>query len=722
MRHTPIVDVDLPDSLESVSFGTYHVLKGGKYYSLPDECAVATQWSETDLFSGYTGQGLRLAMDVEPEAPRTIFQTGLFLGGSHMVANVELGKIGYDAQEQNLLFPYIDDDGNEAYQGINIKDVSFIGRNPSKLSTLTGDDLERYINDRVFYSDDTPEDIARALSENESVAEAYTEDGQNVVVRMVGDSCVTIYPAKTLGDAFYEEASGQGGGTGDEEGMARRRTQKLQSYPTMGENGQVAVFNYFSDDLSREGQNKILEGMIDELVSHGYGIDYRPKKEFTMSTVQDVVLHSQQAVYDLKAIIIMSEGAIVTKGSANRSFFATGEQVSTGSADSFKDSMGRSVLAMQVQSLKGVSRNCLLYVGSCFAFDDESILPNNTYVDWKGQTAIAPAHASLLMHRILNNRWTVSDVMERLWQQDPITGTPLCYQNKKTDASTLPANSNLVPEYEIGLRPTLNHPDGDYAFTKKGIIGNLLYWYDIDGTWAGSTAMPANDVFYVRLVPLMSGKKTYEYKVKNKSNLSFGKSIMFDTEMNGVYDVQLGLHSGFTTLQIRATQVSAFVYSKDFPLNAAETLGEQPDHVISLLYEDNTEVNDIEMNTGDELHLTINESEIYEYKARMRDRGASNTAVTVSGNSLTVKAGNECRTKLIVWRTDNEAITAEYDLTVKSNGTSPTNINVSRSYEYDALNRLVKVVTPTYTTTYTYDALGNRTIKMVTTQGVEGVD
>ena len=230
---------------------------------------------------------------------------------------------------------------------------------------------------------------------------------------------------------------------------------------------------------------------------------------------------------------------------------------------------------------------------------------------------------------MLSNQWTLNDALTRLWQTDPITETPIRYQNNKKNGSKLPSDSEHAVSYEIGLHPTLNKPAADYVFTKKTSLGDVRWWYELKGTWIGSQAAPAKDEFYVKLVPLMSGMDSYEYKVKVNNDYTFSKSVAFTGEMIGIYDVQLGLLSGFTTSQIRASKSPAFIFAKDMPANAAEQMDEQP--------------------TPDDIVDGI--------------------------------------------------------------------VNYTIAYEYDSLNRVVKVTTPDYVTTYTYDFLGNRTQKIVKSEG-----
>ena len=408
-RRTPVPDLDdLNDpDIHSVDFGVYHRIRGGSIYSDVSDCTILASWEDCDNFGHYESLGFRIAADVqEYEEGKQTFKISINWAGFNTIVSQDIDHIGYDPQANSFLFPYTEEDGSLAYQAFDIKNVNYITRESSGLSYKEGEELEQAIVDKIYNSNDSPESIAKALKANNKVAEAYTEDGQNVVVRFEGDSVVTVYAVRQLEDPFTEKNYGNN----DDEGMARRLAP-ASNWPATGKNGKVVVFNFYEQkDLrggfesaeGRDGQNRLLHGMLDELSAHGYGIEYYCGSDFTGDELRRHVQASQNDANNYQAIFVMSEGMIIN-GRSSRSFFATGEEVTTPNkpVDSYKLKDGRSYHICQVTSLGSANPNCLLYVGSCFAFDEDGILPRNTYVGWKGGNVISQAHATLLIHRML---------------------------------------------------------------------------------------------------------------------------------------------------------------------------------------------------------------------------------------------------------------------------------------------------------------------------------
>ena len=690
------------------AIGEDRAYMGSSFYSAAANSTAINGHGLCEPTESSSTLGFRIAADItdyEPYIPT--FSITVYMGGRNNVVSQDYDHIGYNAKDNTFLFPYESENGKTDYQAVDIKDVSFITRGLSELATQEGSSLEN----AILNYEGTAKGLATVLSENEHIAEAYTEDGQNVVVRYEGDSTVTVYPVNVTTDPFADENNSQG----DNEGMARKRASTGE-WPTTGKNGKVVVFNFFDGDDSHSGQNQLLLGMMDELSLHGYGIEYYCGDNFTRDELQRHVKASQNENNKYRAIIVMSEGMLM-KNRSSRSFFVTGEQVTTPNkpVDSYKDKYGRTYHICQVTSLAGVNPNCLLYVGSCYAFDEDGILPRNTYVGWKGENAASQAHAALLVHRMLNNQWTLSNALERLWQNDPVTGTPIRYQNRKTDVSKLVSDSEHAADFEIGLRPTLSRPATDNVFTQKTILGNILWWYDLKGTWVGSQAAPANDEFYVRLVPLMRGKKSYEYKVRVDNDYSFSKGLSFSGDMSGIYDVQFGLHSGFTTKQIRANISPAFIYAKEFSTNALEALGESSTSNICLRNKDGLAVDTIHLKIDEVQTFTIDESPTGNYSSQ----GCDVAYARVDGMSYVVTARKEGHGEVKIFESET-GMSSSYPVIVGSGqpDTKPYEpVSSSIAYEYDKLNRLVKVTTLNSVTTYTYDALGNRTQKTVTAEG-----
>ena len=91
----------------------------------------------------------------------------------------------------------------------------------------------------------------------------------------------------------------------------------------------------------------------------------------------------------------------------------------------------------------------------------------------------------------------------------------------------------------------------------------------------------------------------------------------------------------------------------------------------------------------------------------------------VDGMSYVVTARKEGNGEVKIFESET-GLSSSYPVIVGSGqpDTKPYKpVSSSIAYEYDKLNRLVKVTTPNSVTTYTYDALGNRTQKTVTAEG-----
>ena len=529
--------------------------RGGSYESPKDLLQVTCRGTGFYKSTSSYLIGLRLAKKATQQpAKRRPFFISYNKGGEEQQATVngirfipsQYGKEAYAWQPA--------DDEWQSYtslaaDGFDIQNVRSISRTRIELTESKGEELQQALKEEAQSGTADVNAIVAALQDNPNVADAQT-DSINVMVREEGDSVYTVYPMIQLEDPFLTDEL--------KVLAARLRKELSQQHKTSSkenESKKVAIFNYFADIDKRAGQNAIVEGIRDLFIKYEYTVEYYDNNEldFTKANIEKVVAEAHnKGTY--KAIFIFSHGFI---GKDNRipteqnsgvgyskSFYVTREEYNPNLNINHGDNVDEhhyKVLcwdigdyyntALPVDELK-VGRNCLLYVGSCHAFDQTTILTNEPWIGWTGTNSLAQAHAAIMVSRMLDHTMTASQALSGIWMAD---GANLIKYNPIiNDGFSLNNNHKVDLDKPIIGITTIEINTPSISATKVLTSQKETTEFDIRGCMQGQL----HNYFFIELVPLHNNGKTYEYEFHPDKDGRFSQSIRLPAKLRGIYELR----------------------------------------------------------------------------------------------------------------------------------------------------------------------------------------
>ena len=519
--------------------------RGGSYESPKDLLQVTCR--STGFYKSTSSYliGLRLAKKATQQpAKRRPFFISYNKGGEEQQATVngirfipsQYGKEAYAWQPA--------DDEWQSYtslaaDGFDIQNVRSISRTRIELTESKGEELQQALEEEAQSGNADVNAIVAALKENSNMADAQT-DGTNIIVREEGDSVYTIYPMVQFNDPFTIEES--------KAFTARlcEETAKPHKASTNNEK-KIAIFNYYQGIDQRAGQNSIVKGLYDLFESYNYHVDLYDNKEkqFTHDNVKKVVNDAyNNDTY--AAVFIFTHGFSHTDGGVNwqghtHSYYVTPEEYDKDNMQSDKiDEHYYKVLglefgknyynkAFRVDELN-VGKNCLLYVGSCYAFNQTTILPQVPWVGWSGVNTLAQAHAAIVSSLMLTYRKTLGEAVNSIWkteaggtlQMNTAKASGITYSN-----ATMPLDKTYVNFFKVEID---NFQTANKLLMSNGRFTEL----PISGRLTG------NDTdFSFELEPLQDNGSTSnrEFPISVEGN-KFSTSLRLLSKLRGIYQLQ----------------------------------------------------------------------------------------------------------------------------------------------------------------------------------------
>lgn len=543
---------------ELPNYGLYKAIVRGGWYGEPDKSHMLITYREVTLRQTQSYYyGFRLAKDTaqEPQPAKSrSFIISYQKGGQEQQASVDgirfvasqYGKEAYAWQPADSAWQTYT---SLAANGFDIQNVRSISRYRIELSESKGEELQQALEEEAHSGNADCNAIVAALQDNPNVADAQT-DGTNVMVLEEGDSIYTVYPMIVLDDPFL---------TNDLATVAsrlRREVTQLQK-ASKTQNQKIAIFNYFAGINQRAGQNAIVEGIRDLFKKHGYTVEYYDNDElnFTKDNIEKVVTdaHDNNAY---RAVFIFSHGFFAKDqriGSTGheKSFYVTRDEYdgkqnvnqSNATEEHYYKVFGYEFakkdyynIALPVEDLK-VGPNCLLYVGSCNAFDKTTILTREPWIGWTGNNRLAQAHAAIMVSRMLDYKMNLLQALQGIWENDgmsllkynPIIGSDY-YLDYDWEA-------NLDKTY-IGTKTiTLTSPNrsGNKALTLPDKATAFL----ISGKMEGEL----QNYFFVELIPLHKGAQAPNpYEIQVQEGGYFSREIGLPKKLRGIFELQASVY------------------------------------------------------------------------------------------------------------------------------------------------------------------------------------
>jgi len=548
--------------------------RGGSYESPKDLLQVTCRGTGFYKSTSSYLIGLRLAKKATQQpAKRRPFFIRYNKGGEEQQATVngirfipsQYGKEAYAWQPA--------DDEWQSYtslaaDGFDIQNVRSISRTRIELTESKGEELQQALEEEAQSGNADVNAIVAALQENPNVADAQT-DGTNVIVRKENDNISIVYQMEQIEDPFSNE---------DLNALAARISQRsITTGQATNSSKKIAVFNYFTGINSRSGQNAIVDAMVKLFESYAYEVEYYDYKGFTIDKLNDVAKASREN-NEYAAIFIFSHGFMYNNyGTKGLPFFVTGEELTDPSlihANEIDEHYQNYILfsrhkyynkAYHLSDLN-VNTKCLLYVGSCHAFDRTDLLDNIPWIGWAGTNSMAQAHAAVMVSLMLEHDMNVQTATGEIWKSDD-TGGSLKMNTSKIANFTLanyPHYDNKV--FDTNLALEFHCFDGR---GQKVLTGEKEMYLPIKGYMRNG-----QEDFRLELVPMMDGAETLTYNISVGTNQWFEKDIEIPEELRGLYRLEATYKSGWLSDRkyIRLTHPYYLAFSDRFKSNDAVVL------------------------------------------------------------------------------------------------------------------------------------------------------
>lgn len=514
------------------------------------------------------------------------------------------------------------------------------------ISALSGNSLNKEIRDNIV-SGGNIDDIIDKLKSNVNVEDAYRDSNYNIFVLEKDDSVLTVIPTVDYEDPFNNN---------NKPNLSRGSENTTRAWKETGENGVVAVFNYFSGMSNRQGQNGMVEDLMSLLNSHNYGIEYYESEEFTKKNIENVLRKSRENdAY--RAILIFSHGFINNEkgldyGYQKDPWIVLGESYT--SEHGLKKVENESYRWYNFESKYNatfsvndinVHKNCLLYIGACDALKYYTTGRKKCpIIGWDGPNVLSQAHALMLFHRILNNRLSINDALKSTWGYDMVLyseSSKVAYVvSDNLNGVYLPANSDYSYSYPFGGNISevyLEEPGYDKVFFRRGTLIDLYdcYSYHLKGNVKYSGDRPSK--VWLRLLPVGKMGTGIKSKIKIKKDGSFDFNCKLPNDMEGMYDIIMGEKEDFTKKElVNLSRCCTFVYSSKFNENSANTMDIFTPEPLNITDDNNSSVSAFTLRKGDSKILYINDDEDGPYVVASSDPNVAK--VSISGTILTIDA------------------------------------------------------------------------------------
>ncbi len=569
----------------------------------------------------------------------------------------------------------------------DIGSIQFIARIKDEMMSATSDEITGLLEDLSGSDNADAEVVAAALQNNENVEEAYTVDGNDVVVRESGSQYYTAYSVYDLQPAFSEEQL-------PEEAMqllnAPKSSRKSSRNASTGElYGKVAIFNFFSDDERFSLQNCLVGSIYTRFDDNGYDVTLYNKEDFTEAKLSQILEcnHDSRTDNDYAAIIIFSHGVLRNRSTSVNQASAqliTGEEVVEDNiCDRWYNTRDGKYYKMIPMSMNP-GEDCILYMGACYGTCwGQSLFrqPNLTYVGWNGVNCISQAHAAIVFDKMLFRGLSLSEALQLSFTNDPVhLETKLDYNQGKAREAKLhsaPSYSRTGEFYE--KYPELSDEKCFEDVSVKFSYNNDVYvktdgWSDeihtgtdkilsVSGRITGNGEFPY-PAFYLQLLPVTGGKRISEGRkgrdylselvLLNPTTKTFSASVRVPPSLReGVYYINASVRAKI----IKTSHPRYVVISPYFNDNyALPVLADEDTQKPQILGADNQPVEKITLPAGSSKTFVIQGYEGHTFNAVSLHKEIVDVSVT--GKTLTVTGVSEDSTYIGVYDEQNRQMTA----------------------------------------------------------------
>lgn len=509
--------------------------------------------------SGLDWVGFRLAKDGDQQlAKHRPFFISYSKGGEEQQATVD-GIRFVPSQYGNEAYAW--QPSNDEWQtytslaadGFDIQNVRSISRTRIELTESKGEELQQALEEEARSGTADVNAIVAALQENPNVADAQT-DGTNVMILENGSNALSVYPTIIPEDPFSDKEMQQ-------LAASLVRNSKAESRTTKGQPLKVAIFNYFSGANGRFGQNILVDALGKMLMNCGYEIDKYNYNRFTYDNIEKVVKASKES-NQYAAIFIFSHGFFWDSAKTIGQFmpggyFVTGEEWKGREYpyDPVIDEHHHKVLGFNVNNYYNfsypisklqVNKECLLYVGSCHAFDRKEVtLDNVPWIGWSGVNSMAQAHAAIMVAYMLEGNKTVNTATKYLWTVDDSGGV----LKKNTDLLDIGFVNSFYDDdkdYDENLRISIEQIGTEGKWDKNPPIyrkvltsANAKTELDFYGHMHNG-----HKNFRICFVPMREDEEPWHNNVKVKKDGEFALGALLPKNFRGIYRIEAQYNDG----------------------------------------------------------------------------------------------------------------------------------------------------------------------------------
>ena len=584
-------------------------------------------------------------------------------------------QTGNSPEEESPSYTYdVNNDGK-----VSVADITCLIKEILRLTQLktleTGSQEEvQSVLEMLSGTDRTDvEDVIAALNNNSNVEEAYTVDGDNLIIKMKDDDSYAACPMYSLESVFSD--------TGEMEYLIEdvnnSRIRRGAKQPSGQE--KVAIFNFFeggpyhTKSLLASFISDMFKANLYKVENYGQGYENGGTPTFTMSKLDDVISRSSEYT----AIIIMSHGYKTEDG---ETYFATCEKYNKGmSYPSNQTVIIDNNRFVAHSSQMNLSPNCLLYLGPCDAIPQSGYGNTNTSViGWQGKNAISQIHAGVFFHKLLySNAWVgVRNAWMSSFTADPFNPSTKLFVSDNVYDWDYAFNSGIQREYEEGL--TVELGDGKDRFIKKT---NKQTKLRTSGYIKGNADEIISAV-RVQLEPIVRIQNPGEYSFSSPASrlaklstatggadFYFEVDIPFDDNMlEGIYRINVYKkkeHGWGLMIQPEPVYV---IYSSRLDDNYALPVASESDiYVPTILDTDGQAVDEITVAAGSSVTLKAEGYAGHTFETPCLNNNVA--TVSLSGTTLTVTGVSEGTTYFGVYDVQNRQI-AVVKVTVTP-GTNP---------------------------------------------------
>ena len=566
----------------------------------------------------------------------------------------------FQQQDANERFSWKSEGETDGYQADrDIEDLLFIARANAELGTASSEEVTEMLEEVSGKDGVSVDAFVSALQANPNVEEAYSEDGNNIVVRKKGSDGYTIYPMYEMKALFSKLPAPE------DISMAMARGMKNVNQKSK----RVAIFNFFEGMKEYEVQNNIVKNMINDFYKHGYTrlTYYYPdnifeEERFTYSNLKKVLYDSQEYA----AIIIFSHGAKVK----DRSVFVTGER-SIGDNGLFVKGKNHNYDCYSTKELY-TQGDCILYLGVCDGWDVELNNRKTPVLGFDGKTIMAQADALILFHMMLYEGYSLIDAKEVLPQE------PAPNKNTYVQISNILNNDPILDGDEIWKTKYINGCSVvGYACTRSLREDLNCWFYTVSGRMSDNFRNYASEDVGLHFKPIMDLKVglTLWRKVDDGMNLFTLYAYVPSEKQEGIEIMQI---KGKIVNSDGEEEILPFkldmrpyflIYSDYFMENSGDVVPNVEDMTYPAILGDNGQpVETITLTAGTSKTFTVDGYEGHKLNTAVVKKDVA--TISLSGKTLTVTGVSEGTAYMGVYDTQNKLM-ALVKVIVTTGGDTP---------------------------------------------------